>query len=337
MPLPLLFIGIAAATGAFGVGKTVKASVDTVNARHINQNANEIVNESEELINGQRRACKDAISNLGEEKISVLNNSMTEFLDTFTKIKNVDFQETEGLNELSRLHIDSQDFEEMKTMVKFAGSLAGGAIAGSAGGAITAIGAWGAAQALAVASTGTAIASLSGAAATNATLAFFGGGSLAIGGLGMSGGMVVLGGLVAGPALAVMGLVTGSAAKKNLETARTNKAEAMEIASQLQTAALQCEAIRRRTYMFYNLLARLDTYFLPLIYKMEDILKAEGDDYRNYSAESKQTIASCASVAVSVKSVLDTPILTDDGLLTDESETTASSVEDFLKNMRIPY
>ena len=43
MPLPLLFIGVAAATGALGIGKTVKASVDTVNANNINKSANEIV------------------------------------------------------------------------------------------------------------------------------------------------------------------------------------------------------------------------------------------------------------------------------------------------------
>ena len=53
--------------------------------------------------------------------------------------------------------------------------------------------------------------------------------------------------------------------------------------------------------------------------------------------ESKKAIASCASVAVSVKSVLDTPLLTDDGLLTEESEGTASSIEGFLNNMRISY
>ena len=60
------------------------------------------------------------------------------------------------------------------------------------------------ASTFAAASTGTAIATLSGAAATNATLAFFGGGSLAAGGLGMAGGTAVLGGLVAGPALCVI-------------------------------------------------------------------------------------------------------------------------------------
>ena len=337
MPLPVLFIGAAAATGVFGAGKTVKAGIDAVNANNINKSANEIVESSTKVLNTQRLACGNSLSHLGSEKLFVLNTSMTQFLDTFTKIKNVDFKETEGLDELHRLHVDEKDFAEMKTMVNFAGSLAGGAIAGTAGGALTAFGAYGAAQALACASTGTAIAALHGVAATNATLAFFGGGSLAAGGLGMAGGTAILGGLVAGPALLVMGLVAGNAAKKNLEKAYTNKAEAIQIASQLNTASLQCETIRRRTYMFYNLLARLDTYFLPLIYRMEDIVKAEGNDYRAYSESSKKTIASCVSVAVSVKSVLDTPLLTDDGLLTEESEDAVTNTEGFLKNMRIPY
>lgn len=212
-------------------------------------------------------------------------------------------------------------------MVDFAANVAGGVLAGGAGGALVAFGAYGAAQALAAASTGTAIAALHGAAATNATLAFFGGGSLAAGGLGMAGGAAVLGGLVAGPALLVLGFIVDAAASKKLEQALTNQAEAIKMTEELNTGSMQCEAIRRRTYMFYNLLARLDARFLPLIYKMEDIIKTEGDDYRFYSNESKKIIASCASIAVTIKAVLDTPLLTDDGLLTGESETTISFVQ----------
>ena len=63
---------------------------------------------------------------------------------------------------------------------------------------------------------------------------------------------------------------------------------------------------------------------------MEDIFKNEGDDYRRYTQESKKVIASCASFAVTIKTILDTPLLTDDGLLTDESEKTISTVEDKL-------
>lgn len=294
-----------------------------------------MVQENTDWLNAQRQACGRSLSQLGEEKLFVLNSSIVQFLDTFTKIKNVDFRESEGLDELRKFHIDQKDFEELRSMVNFAGSIAGGAVAGTAGGALVAFGAYGAAQALAFASTGTAIASLSGAAATNATLAFFGGGSLAAGGLGMAGGTAVLGGLVAGPALMVMGFVAGAAAKKNLEKAYTNQAEAIQIAEQLSTAALQCETIRRRTYVFYNLLARLDAYFLPLIYQMEDIFKDEGDDYKLYQPESKKVIASCASIAVTVKAVLDTPLLTDDGLLTDESATTAVSVEERLQQLHV--
>lgn len=337
MPLPLLFIGVAAATGMFGIGNTVKAGVDAKNAKRINKSANELVQEATDYLNAQRHACGNSLTNLGSEKIAVLNGTISDFLDVFTQIKNVDFRESEGLDELQRLHIDEKEFVELRKMVNFAGNVAGGAVAGTAGGALVAFGAYGAVQALAFASTGTAISALSGAAATNATLAFFGGGSLAAGGLGMAGGTLVLGGLVAGPALLVMGLIAGKAAKKGLDQAYTNRAEAVQIAAQLNTASLQCETIRRRTYVFYNLLARLDTYFMPLIYKMSDIVKAEGDDYSKYNADSKKVIASCASVAVSIKSVLDTPLLTDDGLLTEASEGTATNIEGFLKNLKIPY
>ena len=319
MPLPLLFIGIAAATGGLGIGKGIKAGIDVSKASQINKSANELVEDSSNLLNMQRQACDNSLRQLGEEKLFILNSTMSDFLKSFTKIKNVDFRDSVGLDELKEMQIDKKDFEELKELVTFAGSVAGGTVAGTAGGALVAFGAYGAAQALACASTGTAIASLSGAAATNATLAFFGGGSLAAGGLGMAGGTMVLGGLVAGPALMVVGIVAGAAAKKNLDKAYTNRAEAIQISEQLDTMSKQCEAIRRRTYMFYNLLARLDAYFVPLIYKMEDVLKNEGDDYKAYSAEPKKTIASCASIAVSIKGVLDTPMLTDDGLLTDES------------------
>lgn len=333
--LPFLFMGVAGATSALGIGSAVKAGVDADQAKKLNNTANELVVNSTNQLNAQREACRNALCDLGKEKMFVLKHSISDFLNTFTQIKNVNFRDSEGLEELKKLHIDEHEFVELKNMVNFAGSMAGGAVCGSACGALVAFGAYGAAQALACASTGTAIASLSGAAATNATLAFFGGGSLAAGGLGMAGGSMVLGGLVAGPALLVMGLTVSQAAKKELDKARINKAEAEQLAAQLRTISLQCETIRRRTHMFYNLLARLDTYFLPLIYKMEDIFATEGNDYSHYSDESKKVIASCASIAVTIKSVLDTPLLTDDGLLTDASQGTVSNVEKFLENMKI--
>ncbi|MFJ7529355.1 helix-turn-helix domain-containing protein [Streptomyces griseus] len=82
------------------------------------------------------------------------------------------------------------------------GVAAGGAAGVAAGGA-AAYGAFTAAALFGTASTGTAISTLAGVAATNATLALLGGGTLAAGGAGMAGGILLLTGMVAAPAAAL--------------------------------------------------------------------------------------------------------------------------------------
>ena len=81
------------------------------------------------------------------------------------------------------------------------------AVVGAAGAAGATTAAVAAASAWGVAGTGTAIVELSGAAATNATLAWFGGGSLAAGGFGMGVGATVL---TAGAAAVAMGLMAAT-------------------------------------------------------------------------------------------------------------------------------
>lgn len=95
-----------------------------------------------------------------------------------------------GIDEFNKKlsHVESSQSESI-----IAGSSAG--IASSA----LVTGSWALVSILGTASTGTAIGSISGIAATNATLAWFGGGSLAAGGAGMAGGAAVISGLVAIP------------------------------------------------------------------------------------------------------------------------------------------
>lgn len=86
------------------------------------------------------------------------------------------------------------------------GGLSGAAL-GTAGGFAAAGATTAAVMALGTASTGTAIASLSGAAATNATLAALGGGALAAGGGGIALGTTILGATTLGMGLLVGGII----------------------------------------------------------------------------------------------------------------------------------
>ena len=142
MPLPLLFIGIAAVTGVSGVSKTIGAAMDQSNAKKLNQNSDERIENAALRLEELRRQCGEALDNLGKEKIFVLDNNVKRFLNTFKKIKNVDFQNSEGLEELSKFHVDSTDFEELEEISSFASSMAKGSLMGIGGGALLRQVAW---------------------------------------------------------------------------------------------------------------------------------------------------------------------------------------------------
>lgn len=147
----------------------------------------------------------------------------------------------------------------------------------------------------------------------------------------MAGGTAVLGGLVAGPALAVLGVVMGAKASKNLEAANAKWAKAKEFEEEMKTVANLCNGIRRRSAMFNRFLIRLQTIFDSLVYRMTEIIKERGTDFRNFTDEEKKIFASAMSLAGAIKTVLDTPILDDDGNLTKESglviESTQKKIE----------
>ncbi|NPD06531.1 helix-turn-helix transcriptional regulator [Nocardioides sp. zg-1308] len=111
------------------------------------------------------------------------------------------------------------------------GATAGGAAVGSAVGGAAAYGTFTAAAMFGTASTGAALSGLQGAAATSATYAFLGGGSLAAGGAGVAGGVGVLAGIVAAPAalLAVAGYVWMSRRNKQKEREAHARLDAVEV------------------------------------------------------------------------------------------------------------
>ena len=266
-----------------------------------------------------KEQCSNALEYLGYKKLYILNDSVSKFIASFEKLKNVNFQNSVGMNELNKFIADEAKFKEIKEISILASSIIQGVGGGTVVGAAIAFGAYGAVGAFGAASTGAAIATLNGVVATNATLAFLGGGTIAAGGLGVAGGMAVLGGMVAAPALLVIGLVSDSKASAKLDTAKANLAEAKTIAEGLKNMEIMAYAISRRAQMFNRLLMKLDSYLAPLIYEMENIIATKGGDFSKFDENEQETIAKAVSLVKSVKTILDTPIIDDNGGVTEQS------------------
>ncbi len=323
MPLPLVPLilgGLALGSATVGVAAAKDASDLKKEAEKVNAQANRIVKFASQKADTCRKDCGEAIEYLGNSKIQILNESIKPFVDEFEKLNHVELSASGGLNELQKLVLDKKSLAELRQLESLAASVAGGATAGIGAGVLTAWGSYGGAMMLASASTGTAIGSLSGAAATNATLAWFGGGSLAAGGLGIAGGTVILGGLVIGPAIGIMGLVANSKASAMKDSAYSNLAKAKKHHEEMKTVSSLCIGIRKRANMFSRFLLSLNAVFEPLIYDMAQIIKQRGTDFRVFTREEKNTVAKAMAMAGAVKTILDTPLLDNDGRLTAESE-----------------
>ncbi|MFT8323411.1 MAG: hypothetical protein ABF649_21350, partial [Bacillus sp. (in: firmicutes)] len=138
------------------------------------------------------------------------------------------------------------DFNKIDDTIT-AGQVAISATKGLSAGVGTAVGAWALVSTIGTASTGTAIAGLSGVAATNATLAWFGGGSLAVGGGGIAAGTAVLGGIVAIPVLALTGVFSHVSANKKIHEIEQQMIKVLEAVDQLNANILKLDLIEERS------------------------------------------------------------------------------------------
>jgi hypothetical protein len=125
----------------------------------------------------------------------------------------------------------------------------GGGAAGAAVGGAAAYGTFLAVASLGTASTGAAIAGLSGVAASNAALALLGGGTLAAGGAGVAGGTMLLVGIVAAPALVL-------AAGGLIWMVKRNRKQQEELSRKLDEADSEIAAAERSYEALKDILGR---------------------------------------------------------------------------------
>lgn len=318
MPLPfipLILGGVAAATAAVGVKKGLDAKSDFSKAKSLNYEAQAMIEEAGKSLEKRRAKAQSHISSLAEIKIDIYNNSLTSFVNDFRKIKNIDFSELSLGNELK---LDKEAFVAIENATIQMSEMLSGGVTALGSSAITGVALWGGISTFGVASTGTAIGTLSGVAATNATLAWLGGGSLAAGGFGIAGGTLVLGGLVAGPALAVGGFMLANKAEEALHNAYANKSKAEEEAEKMKLAETVVKAISKRCDEFTNVLWNLRKPFEENLLQFGELVN-KNNDYKTYARSEKEFVRMVFTQAEVIKKILDIPIITEKGELSEES------------------
>lgn len=281
MPLPLI-LGIAAAVaGTTGVGLGIHGGVKMKQANDKLKEAqkrNDSNNARLERMNDS--ACR-AMDILGENEMKVLSE-FQQFSDLFERIKNrPEFADIK----IGNVSIPKFEGEEIKKASVGASVLIGGlggATLGTGGGFAAAAGATAAVKAVGIASTGTVISSLHGAAATNATLAALGGGSLAAGGGGIALGTTILGATTLGVGLLVGGIIfscTGSKLSSKADEAwkqmTSNEQKINEICNYLFDL--------QRTAERYNAtLLRMRSLYMKQLGKMRNIIESYNEKHVNW-------------------------------------------------------
>lgn len=294
MPLPIILWGAAAALGATGVFKGAKAVSNMSDAKEIGELAENKYNKSVKSLERAKEKTNSELEELGRLKLNIFTNQIKHTVDVIKKYKDAS-SKLENFG--SFISID--ELKEMEKMVLNSLKLESGLLNGVSGGALAGFGAYSSVGLLASASTGTAISSLSGVAATNATLAWLGGGSIASGGFGMAGGMMALGGIVAGPALAIGGFMLASKAEEALTQAAEYSADVDIAVSQIKTIKATLKGIQQN--------ANEVTYTLNKLIERFEVMKV--DD--NSNPESfKQMIINTKIL----KELLDCKIIGNDGM-----------------------
>lgn len=280
----------------------------------LTKNANVIVEGTKEEVAKERSNTKRIIDFLGCTKAQVFDTSVKRFLSGLETLaaKDIEFTESIGTHELKYFRFDKESLCELKKLQGIAENILEGPCVIMTVGAATVFGAYGAAAAC-TASADTAAASLSGVASSNATLAFLGGGSLVMGGMGIAGRSLVLGGLVNRSALEIL-----STDITQRDRDYTNL-EARRFSEEMHAVIEQCSSIKDRAQLFINTLIHLDIWLDELLPVLDESIVETGGKYRRFDRADRENFAACCRYAQAIKALIVTPILTEDGNLTDKS------------------
>lgn len=302
--IPLLVAG-----AVIGLGARACASVDNSEAKEKNKEANKIIDKSKKKAQEAKTRCQNSISTLADEKASVLQGNMKRFVKSFSRIRPINFIEVGDLFEVAQFNRN-----ELATIQIMVSNVQKVTVNGVVGGI-----------------SGTALAV--GAADMIAGGSLLSGVGISVGGL--AGGAAL--GAVAAPVFAITGVFSASEAAANLEKAKSNLAKAKKYEDECKTYSLFAKGVSERCDLFYYVLKEVNaTWFTDAVNQLEKLVKKKRTirnfinnirGKRIYTRQEMQTVASAASLAKMIRTIIDTNILDNKGHLTDKSKKVITEIK----------
>lgn len=312
MPLPFILAGAALVAAGVGVKKGIDAYCDKEETEWIHTKAKNEYQDGVSRLEKQISSTNKAFEVYGDKKHQVFNTSLQRYkklIDELNISNDIDSEFNQNIRrEIAQFN---KSYEITTTAIT---SLIGGTIAGGMAG----FGAYGGAMTLACASTGTAISSLSGVAATNATLAWFGGGSLAVGGLGMAGGTAILGGIVAGPVILVAGSIFAKMAEKNKYDAQSYYKKVQSLVNVMDLKGTTLRHVTTRIEEKIETLQHYNISLHNLIDDVENIMINQGKNTRIWGNNEQKKLTMMVDMANSIVGLINNPALNENDPLSQE-------------------
>jgi hypothetical protein len=326
MVLPFIIAGAAMAAGGIGIGKGFRAVGRVNQAKELEEQAQALFEARKARVENARQSCQAALETLGRRKLQVMDTEMRRFAVAFGRLKNVRLTDVPSMAQIPEAELQAMEqpaigFGAVDALKALAASGAAGATAGFVS--------YGAVGALATASTGAAISGLSGIAAANATLAWFGGGALSAGGLGMAGGAWILGSIVTGPVLAIGGMVMSAKSKEALANAKAKAAEAAQAIEQMRTVEAATGLIQTRAKQIHSLLHSLWEELRRALPTLEQVVTLEVE-WNRLSQVEREAVAAITALAYLIRQLIDAPLFDAKGQPIDDTNRLIAAAQDRL-------
>lgn len=304
-------------TSIEGFSNSIEADDKIAKAKNIYKDINN------KLDKAQKKTI-DKMQNLNQLKVNIYTTEITQSISIIEKIKNI--KQTDTTISEFKFNFTPEEIKEVKKISIEASKIAKGSLDGLGTSLAMSSLTNGLVANFGIASTGTAISSLSGAAAQRATLAALGGGAKAVGGAGMAGGQVMLGGISLVPTAIIMSHKYAQSSEKKLTEATRYYSQIREEVGKIEGTISWLEnSVNLRVEEVHNTLSQFRSiYSQDVLRRLRDVNNKRSKNgqinMNECTDDEKKAIVRSCSFIKSMKEIIKAPILTEKGVINEETK-----------------